>query len=449
VSEQELTPAPESIFVTLDKPQQEANPARLAQPSSVQRDDVFSDQPAPAAIDLMPEDGRRGPNALSSTAGLAAGHNGRREANLALARLRRVQRASEPLPNSRLRLIALAILLIAAISGMIAYRLHHKASIAKVPVNLRPQCHIALVVDPSDASIEVDHLPATRGDLLVDQDASHVVHVSAPGRIARSFSFEAKPGLALSIHLERMLPLPAAIDGLPLSMVALPTYPTNPTPRDRITNAYAKLERYSQCLTLLDDTDRGNGKDGSAGAASGARMSRCVQLLDTASAETPEMPGLHKAGQAYLLGAQQGQSPPMLHQMLQRFAAEYLAVRSAWQMEELARQEADDGRTAAWHTRRVTLAALAWLREVTSPSKTARGLRNVRAWLDDSHRGLLEFGWKNPQAMAQISGGEAFAEEAEHVATLAREHPDKRPNKNTALTACLRLVTAFNKLVID
>jgi hypothetical protein len=415
----------------------------------VQRDDVFSDQPAPAAIDLMPEEHRRGPNTLSSTAGLAAGRNDRREVNLALARLRRVRRASEPPPNSRLRLMALAILLIAAISGVIAYRIHHKASIAKVPVNLRPQCHIALTVEPSDASIEVDHLPATPGDLLVDQDAGHVILVSAPGRIARTFSFEARPGLMLSIHLERTLPLPSATDALAFLTVSLPTYPTNPAPRSKISNAYAKLEHYSQCLTLLIEADRATGKDGSTGSASGARMSRCVQLLDTASALTPEMPELHKASQACLLGAHQGQSPPILHQLLQRFAAEYLAVRSAWQMEELARQEADDGRTAAWHMRRVTLAALAWLREVTSASKTARGLRSPRAWLDESHRGLLEFGWKNPQAMAQISGAGAFAEEAEHVATLARERGDKRPDKSTALTACIRLVTAFNKLVVD
>ena len=447
-SSADLTPAPELMPVFIDTPPPESGPAKLIQPSSVPRDDVFGDQLESAAVNLVPEKREHTRGTLSSTAGLAAVRDERRHARLALARLRRAQRESEPLPGGRLRLVLLVALLFAAAGSALAYRIHHRATVAAAAANQRPQCRVAFALDPTEASVEIDHVPMM-GDDLLDQDASHVIHIAAPGRIARRFTFEAKPGLVLSIHLERRLALPSASDPDALPTDPALTYPTTPASREQITHAYAKLEHYAQCLAPLLDADKDAGKDLGAAVPNGARMSRCVQVFDRASALTPDLPGLHKAGQTYLLGAHNGQPPPVLRQLLQRFAAEFLATRAAWQLEELARQEADDGRTAAWHMRRVALASLAWLRQASPPAATARGPTKPQAWLDESQRALLDFAEKDPQAMARTAGADAFTSAAENVMALARSHGGKRPNKTAALAACRQLVTAFNALVVD
>jgi len=163
-------------------------------------------------------------------------------------------------------------------------------------------------------------------------------------------------------------------------------------------------------------------------------MSRCIQLLEQAGAQPPPMSGLGRAGQAYLLSAHQGRSPPGLRQSLQRFASEFVTTRFALQIEELARQEADDGRTAAWYMHRSALAALAWAREATSLAKPSSGPHSPRAWLEESHQTMLEFVAKNPDALSRMVGAEAFTGAAERVAALAGNRSGKRPDKAAVLT---------------
>ena len=174
-------------------------------------------------------------------------------------------------------------------------------------------------------------------------------------------------------------------------------------------------------------------------------MSGCVQLLDEANTLSPTMFQLHAAGVAYLQGVHSGQGPAALRKSLASFRAEFLAVRADWQMQELARQEKDEGQTAAWHMRRVALAAQAWLR--SSKTGSAQRVKQSRAKLEACQQDLLEFSRRSPKVMAGISGAEAFARATVELVALTQGKTDKRPE--AALTACRRLLNAFNDLVVD
>jgi hypothetical protein len=114
---------------------------------------------------------------------------------------------------------------------------------------------VTLAVDPADASVQIDQLPALRDDLFLDQGKSHVLYATAPGRISRRFSFEAKTDLDLSVYLGRTLALPSPEDPEPSASELSLRYPANPASRDEINHAFAKLDRYARCLALLGYTE--------------------------------------------------------------------------------------------------------------------------------------------------------------------------------------------------
>jgi hypothetical protein len=186
-----------------------------------------------------------------------------------------------------------------------------------------------------------------RDDLFLDQGKSHVLAASAPGRITRRFSFEVKTDMEFSVHLGRTLAPPSPTDPGPSPSELAVHYSANPAARDDINHAFAKLERYARCLALLGYVDGEGRTGGNPAGPSNSDMSGCVQLLDEATTLAPVMFQLHAAAVAYLQGVQGGQSPATLRTLLAAFRSEFLAARTDWQMAELARQEKDEGQTAA------------------------------------------------------------------------------------------------------
>ena len=131
-----------------------------------------------------------------------------------------------------------------------------------------------------------------------------------------------------------------------------------------------------------------------------------------------------------------------------RFAGNFSPSQSRWQMEELSRQEKDEGRTAGWHMRQLALAAQAWLRQGKAASLSTRGIKEMRAKLDQAHQALLSFAQRSPKELARVAGAAAFVKAAEDVVRRwHKANPSKR--RGAALAACARLLAAFNVLVVD
>jgi hypothetical protein len=357
-------------------------------------------------------------------------------------------------PRNRSRMMKAVGLLVLLIAARMAYSYLRPTRMQNgqdTSVRHAQPCRVTLAVEPTEASVQVDHIPVTGEDLLLDEGTPHVIQLAAPGRISRRLSFEARPGVELSLRLGRVLPLPSPSDPEPLPAELAAGYPDDPFVREEINHAFAKLDRYGQCLALLGDSDGDGHRGGSRAGPSGAEVGRCIQLLDEASVLAPDMSGLRAAGGAYLQGATSGQGA--LHKLLAAFRSEFLAARAAWQMEELSREEADDGQTAAWHMRRVALAAQAWLRQgrasSTALSAAARGVADRRARLVEYHHAFVQFAEHSPQVMARTSGADAFTRAAQTVVALARGQAGRRQDAAAALTACRQLLAAFNALVVE
>jgi hypothetical protein len=71
--------------------------------------------------------------------------------------------------------------------------------------------------------------------------------------VTRRFAFEAKPDLELSVHLRHALPLPSPTDPPPLPAELAADYPDDPRPQAEIEHAFAKLDRYADCLAMAGD----------------------------------------------------------------------------------------------------------------------------------------------------------------------------------------------------
>jgi hypothetical protein len=125
------------------------------------------------------------------------------------------------------------------------------------------------------------------------------------------------------------------------------------------------------------------------------------------------------------------------------FRSEFLAARTAWQMEELSRQGKDDGLKAAWHMRRIALAGQAWLRSLkaSGPASDERATK-----LREYHQAFLDYAQDARQEIARTAGCGDFMQAAESLVQLTRS---KKPSEFTALDAGRKLLAAFNAVVSD
>jgi hypothetical protein len=410
--------------------------------------DRFAPSPDQAVVPLLADDRDRTPAARTAAVEASIDRVGRSRprpgaASDVMARDRMLS------PRNRSRIVKALGLLALLIFARFAYNHSRTMRGEDGPARQRAQCRVTLAVEPSEAIVQVDHLPVMRDELLLDQGRSHVIHVAAPGRITRRFSFEAKPGLELSVHLGRVLPLPSPTDPEPSRAELATSYPQDPASCEEIARAFAKLERYARCLALVGYTDGDARKDANRAGPSGAEIGRCIQLLEEAASLRPEMPQLQAAGGAYLRSAASSEGLGALHTLPAAFRAEFLAARAAWQMEELARQAADEGQTAAWHMRRVVLAAQAWLRQGKASPALARGSTDRRASLDEYQQAFREFARHSQREMAQVSGGDEFMRAAQDVTHISLGQTGKRQDAAAAFAAYRRLVVAFNALVVE
>jgi hypothetical protein len=232
-------------------------------------------------------------------------------------------------------------------------------------------------------------------------------------------------------------------------------YPDDPRPQTEIEQAFAKLDRYADCLAMAGDASaegksesKAEGKKGGGrGRLRGEELALCQRLVSEAGSAEPAMSELQGAAEAYLGAAQGGQKLDAIGRMATNFRAEFFAARTAWQLEELSRQGKDEGQKAVWHMRRVALAAQAWLRSHKVQGQGAQdGADGRSAKLRENHQALLDYVPGAGPEIARISGASDFMQAAESVVSLAH---GKKPSEFAALDAVRRLLSAFNALVAD
>ena len=345
--------------------------------------------------------------------------------------------------RARARLVFAVSLLAVAIGVRLAYTYLRPSADGTSPIRHGPACKVQLTVEPSLATVQIDHVPTNQRVLSLDSGAPHVLNATAPGRITRRFDFEAKPGLALTVNLRRALPLPSPTDPPPLPSELTADYPDNPRPQADIDRAFAKLDRYADCLAMAGDAGAEGKKSSGRGRLRGEELALCQRLVAEAGVTDPAMAELQTAAESYLAASQGGQKLEAIARMCSAFRAEFLAARSAWQFEELARVGKDEGQNAGWHMRRIALAAQGWLRAHKIQGQVAD---EHAAKVREYHKALVDDTQGAGAEMARIGGASDFLQATETVAALAR---GKKPSEFAALDAVRRLLLAFGALVLD
>ena len=312
---------------------------------------------------------------------------------------------------------------------------------------------VMLVLDPPDTSVQIDHIPTSKRELALDSATQHLLNATAPGRLTRRFSFEAKPGLNLVVRMNHLLVPPSPLDPPPAPAELSVGYPESPRSADEIDGALAKLDKYAQCLAAAGDTSEGSGSDKAAAGARvrlhGEDLDRCRSLVREARDLAPAIPALEGAADAYLSAVQGGQKLDAVMRASAGLRAEFLAARSEWQWQELALQEKLDGRKAAWHMRRFALGANAWLRAMKSDPPARQSVDERASALADIHTMFLDYAEGARAEMARTTGSNDFMKAAEETMAVVRPTDGKPRSEFAALSACRRLVAAFNALVVE
>ena len=340
--------------------------------------------------------------------------------------------------RARSRLFVVAALLAIAIAARVAYSVFRPDGQGSLSLRRGDGQKVLLAIVPVEATVQLDHRPTTQRELALESDTDHVLNVAAPGRLTRRLSFAAKPGLALSIRLGRTLPLPTPMDPSPLPTELSAESPEQARDLDEIENAFAKLDRYAECLALTSDAAADGKKGTPRSRMRTEEYGLCQRLTAEAAGAQPAMPELQAAAEAYLAAVHGGQRMDQLVRLGATFRAEFLAARTLWQMEELALARKTDG-LAGWHMRRVALAAQAWLRAL----KAGQGVEQATVKLQEYQRSFLDHAGKVGAAGA-ASGQSDFVQALADVVTLA----SKKPTEIVALDGCRRLLSAFNALIL-
>jgi predicted RNA-binding Zn ribbon-like protein len=309
---------------------------------------------------------------------------------------------------------------------------------------------VTLVVDPPDTSVQIDHIPTAKRELTLDSGTPHLVNATAPGRLTRRFSFDAKPGLKLVVRMNHLLVPPSPLDPPPAPAELSLRYPESSRPSEEIDAALGKLDKYAQCLAAAGDSEGGD--KASAGARArlhGEDLARCRTLVREARDQTPAIPALEAAADSYLSVVQAGQKLEAVTRASAALRAELLATRSEWQWQELALQEKLDGRKAAWHMRRFALGANAWLRAIKSDPPARQSVDEQASALNDAYSMFLEYAEGARPELARTAGSNDFMKAAQDTMAVARPSDGKPRSEFAALSACRRLVAAFNALVVE
>jgi hypothetical protein len=312
-------------------------------------------------------------------------------------------------------------------------------------------CKVTLALDPPDTSVQIDHIPTSKRELALDSALPHLLNATAPGRVTRRFSFQAKPGLKLVVRMNHLLVPPSPLDPPPAPAELSVAYPESPRPADEIDAALAKLDKYAQCLATAGDSSESADK-AAAGAhvrLHGDDLARCQILVREARDLAPAIPALESAADSYLSAVQAGQKLDAVMRASAALRAELLAARSEWQWQELALQEKLDGRQAAWHMRRFALGANAWLRALRSDPPARQSVDERANALGDINTMFLDYAESARAEIARTAGATDFMKAAQDTIAVARPSDGKPRSEFAALSACRRLVAAFNALVVE
>jgi serine/threonine protein kinase len=352
--------------------------------------------------------------------------------------------APERILSSRARsrlLLALAVLTL-AVAARIGYSVLRPEGQGRLSMRRGESQKVLLSVVPEQATVQVDHRPTTERDLALDSGGEHVLNAAAPGRITRRFSFAATPGLKLQVFLGHSLPLPSPTDPPPLPAELLADSPEQAREVGDIEAAFAKLDRYAECLALAGDASSNDKKTGARGRMRSEEHGLCERLASEAAAARPAMPELESAAEAYLAAVRGGQRLEQLARLGTTFRAEFLAARTTWQFEELARDK-QEGAKAGWQMRRIALAAQSWLRAL----KAGPGAPLAATKLREYQEAFLDSA-KNAGADLAVSGQADFVRASEELVALAAGREGRKPSEMAALDGCRRLFSAFNALVL-
>jgi len=252
----------------------------------------------------------------------------------------------------------------------------------------------------------------------------------------------------MTVWLSHALDLPSLNDPAPLPAELAADYPESPRSTSEIDAAFAKLAKYDDCLAEAATLTLDGKKTGGRGRSREDDLGVCRLVLAEAPESEPMFPQLQTAGEAFM-AAQKSARPERLHRLAASFRAEFLAERTAWQVEELSRVEKDEGQKASWHMRRVALAAQAWLRSLKSSSSAQETVERQRAELVESFSMFTQFVRLTPDALAQTVGATDFMTAAEEVMALANGTGGRKATEFSALDACRKLLAAFNALVVE
>jgi serine/threonine protein kinase len=373
--------------------------------------------------------------------------------DVAPARERDIAPVPEPLrpPKKRPWLLIAIALLVLAVGVRFGLPALRSAGQGGLSPKRGDRHKLLLAVEPREASVQIDHIPVTAGAFPLDSGPQrpHVLNATAPGRVTRRFSFTMTSDTKLGVRLSHTLGAPSPTDPPPLPAELAADYPDSPRPAAEIDSAFAKLDRFAECLAVASDPAADDRRGGAHGRLGSEDLALCQRLVNEASSTEPALPELQAAAEGYLAAVRKGQKPEALAGLATTFRAEFLAARTAWQMEELSRQGKDEGQNAAWHMRRVALAAQAWLRaRKASPSDTQAG-ETQRARLQEYFQTFTNHIRSTPQALANTHGGSDFLSAAEELLALANGQGGRKPSEFAALDACRKLLAAFDALVVE
>jgi serine/threonine protein kinase len=344
-------------------------------------------------------------------------------------------------PRMRSRLVLALALLALAIAGRIAYSALRPDGQGSLSIRAAAVPKVALAITPDEAAVQLDHRPTTERELALEAGTEHLLNVAAPGRLTRRFSFLAKPGQTFRINLGHSLPLPSPMDPPPLPAELSAECPEHARPLAEVETAFAKLDRYAECLALTGDGTADGKKTGGRVRMRPEDYARCQRLVREAAGGAPALPELQAAAETFLAATRGAHLEPST-KLGTTFRAELLAVRTAWQMEELALAR-NDGPVATWHMRRLALAAWTWLRTL----KAGSGVEQAADKLQKCHIAFLDNARKAGSAEPG-SGQQELEQAVAEVVALAKDQSGTKPADAAAFNKCRRLLSLFNALVL-
>lgn len=303
---------------------------------------------------------------------------------------------------------------------------------------------VTLEVEPESATIQIDHIPTKPGILSLEPGKLHVLNVAAAKRITRRFSFAMKPGLVLSIHLDHALVLPRSHDPRPQDNELSVQLQTPARSRADVQRALWKIEIFETCLEALTE---GHGVGDARKNIASDDLVRYRAMISKAEAAKPILPRLEGAGRGFLSALQTEAKVSIIQRARLTLHSELLTHQTQWQMEALARQGEDGGKTMGWHMRRIAVWAWLWLRATKALPTQPRLVEKRKVEWTEHHQTLLRLIAKDSAEFNRIGGHQEFLKATSDFAEVL--NGTKGTSDSVILETTRRLLQAHNALILE